>query len=592
MDSAGFDGDQTINTSMSIGDTARWTFDVAPGTYTVSATWFADSNFPEATDSPFKILDGSTPLLTVDLNQTLTPDDFNDAGSDWETMGTFSISSNQLVVELSDDANDHVLADAIRIERIFEELTISTPPGDATINVTLTGPDSGTYSDGTDTISFFSIERLIIDGGAGDQVLRVDPAGFALPGGLIFNGGDGDDQLIVDFASGNPAGSSFVFNGGGQATANGDSLTITGSTFTTQTLNYTPPGADGNNGDIDLDGTTITYTGLEPIIAGDSADTILNLPTGVDNNATLQNSTNAGEIEIIDNGATFENTVIPNPTSSLTVNLGDGNDTLTVTALDTGFAASLQLNGGDGIDTIDARLSSTGVTINGGSDRDIVHGSEFDDTLNGGTGDDDLLGNGGDDTINGGSGVDFLFGGIGNDTLNGEDDADLINGEEGDDTLNGGGGNDILNGDAGMDTILGGIGNDTINGGDDADTINGGPGADLQFGDDGDDTFIWNNGDGPDDNTGGIGTDTFIFNGADGADDDLQLVAGPGDGSLVGAEFNLERFTPTAFTIEGAGIEVVRINTLAGDDRIRVQPSTNLDINVDGGDPTVAPVIL
>ncbi|MEZ6132265.1 MAG: hypothetical protein R3C59_26690 [Planctomycetaceae bacterium] len=147
-------------------------------------------------------------------------------------------------------------------------------------------------------------------------------------------------------------------------------------------------------------------------------------------------------------------------------------------------------------------------------------------------------------------------------------------------TLNGGDGNDLL---------TGGDGIDVINGGNDNDTIIGGRGADLQFGDDGDDLFVWNNGDGPDDNTGGIGTDTFTFNGADGADDDLQVVAGPGDGSLIGADFNLQRFAPTAFFIENATIEVVNVNTLAGADNILIEPSATLDINVDGGDPVTFP---
>jgi hypothetical protein len=39
-------------------DTARWTLDVVPGRYRVSATWSIDPN--RATDSPFTVLDGTT----------------------------------------------------------------------------------------------------------------------------------------------------------------------------------------------------------------------------------------------------------------------------------------------------------------------------------------------------------------------------------------------------------------------------------------------------------------------------------------------------------------------------------------------------
>ena len=166
----------------------------------------------------------------------------------------------------------------------------------------------------------------------------------SVTGEVRVDGEGGDDSLTVDFTSGSPVTAGGLrFDGGMQGAGVGDSLSIIGS-FTNQTLNYEPPGADGNNGNLDLDGSLITYTGLEPINAGNSVNTILNLPVGFANDATLQNSAVAGEIEIIDNGATFEDTVIPNPTGSLTVNLGDAGDQLQVNSLDDAFAASLILS--------------------------------------------------------------------------------------------------------------------------------------------------------------------------------------------------------------------------------------------------------
>ncbi len=166
-------------------------------------------------------------------------------------------------------------------------------------------------------------------------------------GEIRFNTRGGNDSLSVNFNGGNIV-RPIVFNGGTQTSATGDVLSIINNMApaTNQTLTYTTADANGNNGNIDLDGTVITYTGLEPIDAGDAANTILNLPAASINNATLQNSANAGEIEIIDNGATFEDTVIPNPTVSLTVNLGDLGDHLQVQTLDAGFAAALTINGG------------------------------------------------------------------------------------------------------------------------------------------------------------------------------------------------------------------------------------------------------
>ncbi|MCA9110134.1 MAG: hypothetical protein KDA52_09320 [Planctomycetaceae bacterium] len=101
-------------------DTATWTFTgLAAGTYSVAATWFAHPN--RATDAPFSILDGTggPSLAQVDVNQQQSPDDFTDLGSAWENLMTVTITGTELVVELSDDANGYVIADAIRIEPVL-----------------------------------------------------------------------------------------------------------------------------------------------------------------------------------------------------------------------------------------------------------------------------------------------------------------------------------------------------------------------------------------------------------------------------------------------------------------------------------------
>ena len=113
----GYDGDQ-LNASKGDGSRiATWTFtDLTPGLYRVSATWTAFTN--RATDAPYTIFDGAAPLVTVDINQQLTPDDFTSFGTTWEDLATVMITSNTLTVQLTDNANDFVIADAVRIERV------------------------------------------------------------------------------------------------------------------------------------------------------------------------------------------------------------------------------------------------------------------------------------------------------------------------------------------------------------------------------------------------------------------------------------------------------------------------------------------
>ena len=197
----------------------------------------------------------------------------------------------------------------------------------------------------------------------------------------MIDGDDGDDNLTVDFTGGDPTPAAGIeFNGGNEATSFGDFLRIFG-TFDTQTITLADAvGPDGFDGAIEFEGgdaaglpSTITFTGLEPVNAGNAANTILNLPAAMANDATLRNSANAGEIEIIDNGATFEDTIIPNPTVSLTVNLGDSGDALTIESLDAAFDAAVNVNGGAAGDGI-ALQNTTGTgpyTLGGGGGGDV-----------------------------------------------------------------------------------------------------------------------------------------------------------------------------------------------------------------------------
>ncbi len=95
---------------------ASWSFTVTPGQYKVAATWAAHPN--RATNAPYEVYDGVTDLDTVPVNQRVAPDDFSDRGAAWETLGTFTIRGGTLLVELSDNADGLLIADAVRIERL------------------------------------------------------------------------------------------------------------------------------------------------------------------------------------------------------------------------------------------------------------------------------------------------------------------------------------------------------------------------------------------------------------------------------------------------------------------------------------------
>lgn len=354
-----------------------------------------------------------------------------------------------------------------------------------------------------------------------------------------FTLGGNNDSFAISFAAGSPLLSGGITYDGGADSGGGDVLNLTsvGSSFPTQTYDYT----NANDGTITLnDGTTdfaINFLGLEPISNDGSATNIVfNLPVGDNGDVVLQNSVSGivGSMEL--SGSTFENTTFSGlNVASLTINGNTGNDSITVASTDPVFSGTITLDGQGGDDTLTG--SNLSDIINGGSGDDSIVGGDMNDTVEGGTGNDTLVGGNGDDefTWNNGDGTDMIDGGDGRDVqtvnfgdLAGEGDMvtvtdggggrvnvaraagttlgafslDLgtvetieLNLLDGDDvvdasaspsglTINGGDGADSVTGSALVDRINGDAGDDSLQGLDGDDVISGGVGADTIAGDD------------------------------------------------------------------------------------------------------------
>ncbi len=173
----GYLEDITYSAAGNGADEATWTFTgLEPGTYDVAATWTPLSN--RATDAPYDIFDNTSWLSSAAVNQQLppSPDHEEDNGAfpdvNFQTLTTpVTITGDTLIVKLSDDANNYVIADAIRIERLGPTVTITesggstdvteggatdtydvelsaTPDGSVTVTVTA-DPQSEVSTDGT-----------------------------------------------------------------------------------------------------------------------------------------------------------------------------------------------------------------------------------------------------------------------------------------------------------------------------------------------------------------------------------------------------------------------------------------------------------
>ena len=159
----------------------------------------------------------------------------------------------------------------------------------------------------------------------------------------------GNDSLTVDFSLGNFS-KTISYDGGTQTTS--DSLTLTGgSTFATVTHSFTSASA----GTIAISGNaTISYLGLEPITDNLSAtDRVFTFNGGAE---TIALTDAAGAAMTIDS-TLGESVTFANPTGSLTINAGTGDDT--VTSVDAGFNAALTINGDAGSDTVNLNSDVT-----------------------------------------------------------------------------------------------------------------------------------------------------------------------------------------------------------------------------------------
>lgn len=407
---------------------------------------------------------------------------------------------------------------------------------------------------------------------------------------LTITGSSDDDTLIIDYSGGNPIpAGGLTFAGGTQVS--GDAIQITGGTVGTATYAFT----NANDGLITLDTSNVTFTGLEPILDNlNVADRVFTFSAAADTIVVGDDGTAANGLSRIAAVGTAETVDFTTPTNSLTINTGDGDNSVNVGNLDDG-AFPVSVVGGDGNDTI---ITSTAAdSIDGGAGADILIGGGGADVINGGTGADILSGVSGADHLDGGDGEDTVSGGSGPDTLSGGANNDTLDGGTGNDQLaetidgnlvltasgaTGSNGNDSLSsfesavitggdnpdtidvssvsfsvtatGNGGPDTIIGGSAADNFDGGDGDDILIGGQSGDILIGGDGNDVLLGSGG--KDDLRGDAGDDVLRGQGTTG--DTLRGGAGDdamngGAGSDVVIESNDADFVITNSSLTGNG---------------------------------------
>ncbi|HVE98539.1 MAG TPA: PKD domain-containing protein [Mycobacteriales bacterium] len=251
-------------------------------------------------------------------------------------------------------------------------------------------------------------QRMIVYGGAGDDVLTTGQTSDSI------HGGDGADTIYAEDSNDDlygDGGDDRLFGGQGSDDVEGG------------------PGVNTMDGGGE--------SGYDYLIFTDS-------PTGVGVDLASQ------QLTYLDGAATSAGTAI----GFETVVGSDHDDRIFGDDLDNTVV------GGHGNDEIHGRA---------GDDR--VGGFEGADLLYGGPGADELQGWDGDDQISGGDGDDVIRGMEGADTLFGDGGGDLVMGEEDDDRIHGGDGRDVLSGSDGDDSLTGDAGSDFLSGHGGADRL-------------------------------------------------------------------------------------------------------------------------
>ncbi|MFT7639036.1 MAG: hypothetical protein ACI9G1_000763, partial [Pirellulaceae bacterium] len=217
---------------------------------------------------------------------------------------------------------------------------VSDGPNDLTIVLTDNG-SSFRISD--------SLATLVASTGATQDGADVVVPVANVSGDIIrVNTHGGDDNLKLDFAGGT-FGKAVAFAGGAQSSsANGDTLELVDSSVVAAQFNHLIFNYDNiSDGDIDLDGQIITYSGLEPIFSTvQTIDTTLNF-SDEDETITIA-AVGASATNV--NSTDGETTTFVNPTGSLTINGGAGVDLFNVNSLAASFPADVSINGEAGID--------------------------------------------------------------------------------------------------------------------------------------------------------------------------------------------------------------------------------------------------
>ncbi len=107
----GWQDDYRFQTPGTGSRTASWITRVTPGIFDIYASWVPDE--ANATNAPYRVLDGNTLRGSTAISQQDLPDDGVYQGQLWGSLGRYQIDTGVVTVELNDNADGRVVADGV-----------------------------------------------------------------------------------------------------------------------------------------------------------------------------------------------------------------------------------------------------------------------------------------------------------------------------------------------------------------------------------------------------------------------------------------------------------------------------------------------
>jgi hypothetical protein len=279
-------------------------------------------------------LDSNSNTLQVINNQNSSIVASQDAGSTSAINITGSAGNDKLALDLG---TTMLIAGGVHFDggNGNDTVTIGSLPQAMSGLVTLAGGDGINTLQGPSTDTTWTI-----DGQNSGHVAGADFSGFQNLTGAANN----KDTFV------------FTATGGLDGTVEGgaggfDVVEVQGGTYNNLAFTYTGP----QSGTIDRDGNTLTYAGMEPVVVngGTATDIVYNLPNAAVKSEFTVSGTNFS-LTSQDGPKAFEDTTVAVAgVTSVSLNLGTGDDTLSIHDITgTGAGYTTKIDGQAGNDTI------------------------------------------------------------------------------------------------------------------------------------------------------------------------------------------------------------------------------------------------